>query len=129
MICLDSTFIIDFLRGKEEAVKKMEELRNKKVFTTSITEYEIMLWEYLHNLSNDKIEKAVSLLNSIPIYNFDTNAALSASLTSAELIKKGKEIEESDCMILGIILSNGCNEIISNDNHFKRINELKVINY
>jgi predicted nucleic acid-binding protein len=130
MICLDSSFLIDILKGKKEALAKAAEIKEEDSFTTSICEYEIMVGAYLGDYSKEKIEKAVSLLNGIPVHNFDSNSALTASSIHAELVKTGKEIEEKDCMIAGTALSNGCKTILTkNIEHFKRIKELKVISY
>jgi len=130
MICLETSFLIDVLKGKKEALEKLKEIKEEKTFTTSICEYEVMVGAYLKSYSDENLKKAVSLLNAIPIFNFDTNSALKASQIFASLVKNGKEIESEDCMIAGISLSNDCNEIITRDiEHFKRIKELKVTGY
>ena len=41
MICLDSTFIIDFLRNDPKAIKKAEEIKNEVIVTTSINVFEV----------------------------------------------------------------------------------------
>jgi len=130
MICLESSFLIDVLKGKKEALEKLKEIREEETFTTSICEFEVMVGAYIKDYSEKNLRKAVSLLNSIPVYNFDSNSALKASQIFADLIKKGNEIENADCMIAGVSLSNDCNIIITKDvEHFKRIKELKVIDY
>ena len=130
MICLDSSFLIDYLKGKKEALEKLEDIKNKKAFTTSITEYELMKGAYLGNYSNERVRKIVSLLNSLPIFFFDSNAALTASQIYADLVEKGKEIDETDCMIAGVALSSQCKEIVTkNTKHFERINGLTAIPY
>jgi len=130
MICLDSTFIIDLLLNRENAIKKLGEIKGRKSFTTAITEYEVMAGAYFKNYSSKKIEKIVSLFNSIPVLSFDSNAALMASDIAAELSKSGKSIGGQDCMIAGIMLSNNCNEIITgNKKHFERIPQIKASSY
>lgn len=129
MICLDSSFLIDILNGKKEALKKLEEIKEEDTFTTSISEFEILTGAYNKNYSNEKIKKIVSLFNGISVHSFDSNASLRASIICSDLVKKGMEIEDKDCMIAGTALSNNCKTIITNDKHFKRINELKVISY
>ncbi len=129
MICLDSSFIVDILRRRESALKKLKELREEEIFATAISEYEILNGAYLGDCSNEKIKNISSFFNSVAVHNFDSNAALIAAEIRSDLIKHGKEIEENDCMIIGTAISNNCKTIITNDNQFKRINELKVINY
>lgn len=130
MICLETSFLIDMLKGRKEAFEKLREIKDKKTFTTSVCEYEVMLGAYLGNYSEKRLREAVSLLNAIPVYDFESNSALKASQICAELISKGEQIEDTDCMIAGIAISNGCNVVLTkNIEHFKRIKELKVIGY
>ena len=43
---------------------------------------------------------------------------------------RGQLIDDNDILIIGIMLSNGINQIITkNVKHFKKIEEIKVINY
>jgi len=130
MICLDSSFLIDVLNNKESAIKKLKEIKDEKAIATSISEYELLNGAYLKNYSKVKIENIVSLFNGIQVYFFDSNAALIASRIYSELIKEGKEIDDRDCMIAGIAISNGCKEIITkNTKHFERINGIKAVSY
>jgi len=130
MKCLDSSFIIDFLFEVKEAVELFKKIKDDRIFTTSISEYEVLVGAYLEDYSTKKIEKIVSFFNAIPVLNFDTNSALMASQIASDLIKKGKTIEDEDCLIAGVIFSNDCNEIVTkNIKHFERIPELKVLSY
>ncbi len=45
MKCLDSNLLIDYLRGKTEALKKMKELENESLSTTSINVIVIEIFE------------------------------------------------------------------------------------
>jgi len=54
MICFDSDFIIDFLRGKKEAINKVKEFEDdgRELITTAINSLEI----YVGIMTIDKLE-------------------------------------------------------------------------
>ena len=49
MICLDSSFLIDILRNKKEAVDKAREMEKFGFGITSISVFEVMIGFYLKN--------------------------------------------------------------------------------
>ncbi len=130
MICLDTTFIIDFLNEEKEALKKAEEIKDKIVITTTINEFETMLGCYLKDLPQEKVNKTVSFFNCIKILNFDTNSALKSAEIVYSLKKSNEIVDKNDCLTAGIALSNGCQTMITrNVKHFEKIKELKVETY
>ena len=49
MICLDSDFIINYLRGKEEAIEFLMEVNNEELVTTEINVFEVFYGIYSKN--------------------------------------------------------------------------------
>lgn len=128
MKLLDTTFLIDLLRGDKNTLKITKQ---KELFlTTQINMYEVIRGMHLKNMSPLKIHKAIELFENIRVLPLDDNAILKSSEISARLIKKGETISDCDCLITGIALSKGIKKIITrNVKHFKKIDELKVENY
>ncbi|MEX0920296.1 MAG: type II toxin-antitoxin system VapC family toxin [Candidatus Pacearchaeota archaeon] len=130
MICLDTTAIIDFYRGDENLKKLLDSLEG--TFATTIVNYQeiffgINLKDTKHNVEEEYYE---DFFDDIIIFDLDRASAKNASEILLELVHKGKIIEKFDCMIAGILLSNGVNKIITkNKKHFKNIKGLKVISY
>jgi len=130
MICLDTTFIIDFLNNVDGALKKAEEFKDKIVVTTAINEFETIVGCYLKNLSQESINKTVSFFNCIRILNFDTNSALKSAEIVYNLRRMGETINNDDCLAAGIAVSNGCQTIITmNKKHLEKIKGIKVETY
>lgn len=134
MKCLDTTFLIDFLRNKEFAVNKSIELNNEPLATTSINLFEVLLGIYRKRESQESKENKVSafkkLISNFNILYFDTESSFIASKITADLIAKGKEINAMDCLVAGIMISKNCQTIITRDReHFKRIKGIRVEGY
>ncbi|MBS3080614.1 type II toxin-antitoxin system VapC family toxin [Candidatus Pacearchaeota archaeon] len=130
MICLDSDCIIDFLKGKKEAINVINKY-NEEIITTEINVFEVLYGIYLKKEVSEKQEYiAKEFLNSIIKFSFDKKCGeISAKLLSS-LTKKGEAINQNDCFIASIMIKNNCNKIITNNvKHFSRIKEIKVISY
>jgi len=131
MKCLDTCFIIDFLKNKQNAVEKAKEIASDNLFTTSINVFEFLYGSLIKPEVNQKdIEKLKSFLESIGVLAMDNESAEEAAKIAANLKKEGKIIELSDSMIAGIMKKNNCFEIVTNNvDHYSRIKGIKVINY
>lgn len=131
MICLDSTFLIDFLRNEPFAVKKVSELKDEVLVTTTVNIFEVMFG--LRILKGDVSKKWGSfkyLIDNLDVFNLDLESSFNASKIASELVKEGKEINAMDSLVAGIILSNNCNKIVTRDKeHFNRIKGIKIEDY
>lgn len=127
---VDTTFLIDFLRGDQQAIEWYASVETM-VFTSELNIFEFA--EGIYRSGRDmplKFEKLYALVNKMAILPFDRKAALKAAMLSANLTKQGKKIGELDTLIAAIALSNGVNEIVTeNKEHFEKIPELKVWTY
>ena len=124
---LDTSFIVDLLRGNKKAIDKIAEFENKNehVSTTTISVFEI--WQGLPKKSREnQIEKTRELFQSINILKFDLESAVKAGEIHRKLKLNGKVIDPEDSMIAGIAKTH--NEIVltRNQKHFSRIKDLKI---
>ena len=128
MKILDTTFLIDMLRGKKETLKILD---TKETFlTTQINMYEVIRDLFLKNISSSKILEITELFENIKVLNLDDNSIIKSAEISSELIKKGQFISDCDCLTAGISLSRQINEIVTkNVKHFSRIKGVKVVKY
>ncbi len=129
---VDSTFLIDVLRNRKEAVFKSIELdRAPLVFTTEANVYEIISGIYQHKINREKaLHDFDLLLSKLTVLPLDRKASIKAGQISGKLSQEGKMIDDIDCIVAGIFLTNGCSTIITrNIKHFERINEIKVESY
>ncbi len=130
MIILDSDVIIDYLKGKKEAVEAVNKFGDEAA-TTEISLFEIFYGVYLNkNFDEEERLSAEEFFNSINVFSFDSGCGEISAKILASLDKQGLAIEQNDCFIASVTLKNGFNKILTgNKKHFNRIKGLKVVGY
>ena len=128
---LDTTILIDFLRGKDKAVNFINHLDKDLIFTTEINVFELITGIYASKQDiKTHLEKVVSMLSNFIILPLDRKSTFKAAEIAGNLIKKGEKIQETDCLIAGICLSNGILDIATeNGKHFSKIKDIRVRSY
>ena len=131
MKCLDSTFLVDFLRNDKSAISKAQEIKDEILVTTTINIFEVLLGIYRKKQNAEsELEHFKKLINTIDILHFDTEASFMASRITADLMSQGKEIDAMDCLTAGAMMSENCRTIVTrNKEHFQRIKGINVEGY
>lgn len=131
MVLLDTSYLIDYMRGKEEAKKLYEKLSEKgeEFHVPSIAIMEIANGAYGKNKKDDEIGQIKEFLASFSILSFDQESAWKAGEIEAFLGRKGEIIEPEDIMIGAIALQNGEILVTRNAKHFDRIEGLALEKY
>ena len=129
MIVADTTFLIDFMRGKEAAVTLMEKLEN--VVMTEINIFELIVGvRKIKRSLKPHLEKVEALISTMPVLPLSRRSTFTAAEIAADLINQGQKIEETDSLIAGTALAHGVAEIVTrNKKHFTRIPKINVIAY
>ena len=133
MILLDTTFLIDTLKGKEYSRKKMNEL-NDLLFTTRINIFEVLVGLFSikksESIIREHFNSASNLFSQLNILELDEKSMIKSAEIAGNLNKLGRPIGSTDCLIAGIALSNGIKTIITrNIKHFENIEELNIETY
>ena len=129
MVCLETSFLIDFLRGEPRAVHHFETLvKIAGVTVAAPTIMEITTGAAL-NESRQEREKLNEFLSSITVLPLDREAALHAGDIAASLILAGEHLEAMDIQIGSIAAVNGQSLVTANVKHFSRIPGLIVQSY
>ena len=127
---LDTSFVIDLLKGRQNAVSKMTYLAKENIphAITTLTIFE--LWSGLISLEKSDKEKlkTISLIKEQVVYSLSQRGAEEAGKIDGALIKKGLTINPVDVLIAGIAISND-KKVLTSDPHFERIDGLKVEKY
>jgi len=132
MKCIDTTFLIDLLRGDSSAVKKAKELDETGAITTEVNVFELVFGIYRAKKLNHKkrLEEAEKLFSRLVIFPLDHKAAVRAGEILGRLCSEGREIDIPDGMTAAISLENGCNVVVTrNAEHFGRIPQIRVESY
>lgn len=129
-VLLDTTVLIDILKGDKKATQKVDEVKSDMaLYTTTVNIYEILKGIHILDKNKEKYLQALRILtHNINVLNIDFEVAGMAAVIYAQLRKIGKTIDEPDYLIAGACLSNSIYTIITrNEKHFKDIKGLKKI--
>lgn len=131
MYCADTTFLIDILEKDEGASALAQKIVGEHLITTSINSFELLSGAYGElNRHPGAVDKAHELLDAFTILPLTQEGVERAAQVMGELFRKGRPIESTDCLSVGISLSHGCKRIITrNKEHFARIPDVEVITY
>jgi predicted nucleic acid-binding protein len=129
MECLQTTFLVDLLKGKDSVAHLKEELTECTTF--SIDAPSLMeLWSGVLLATNSEKEKKKvnELLESLQILPLDANSAREAAEIEADLLRRGISVETEDIMIAAIAKVNA-ETLVSRDRHYASIPGLKLLKY
>ncbi len=128
---LDTTFIIDLMDQLPSAVRKQEELRQRRENLYITTPTVMELWSGVVQSSRPEQEKrkVVEVVESQLILDFDKASAEEAGKIDGTLYKEGVPIEPTDCMIAGIAQYHQEILLTKNLKHFTRIKGLGIETY
>lgn len=121
MIGLDTTFLIDFLKGDTAAVSKLAGLQDQ-LLTTQLNVYEVLVGLNLTHASKRHFEALHGFLDKITVLTMDPRStSLAAELFGARM-RRGERVEQNDGIIAGILKSRGCLRILTrNAADFKKL--------
>ena len=129
---LDSSFLIDLLRGKEESVKQKARFLDQQFIVKAVTSISVMeLWRgaLKKNVSEEEKRRIKALVSSYTLYSFDEEAAYYTAEIETDLSKNGQIIDMEDIMIAGIAKAKKESILTRNQKHFQRIKELRIETY
>lgn len=131
MVCLDTSFIIDLIRGKEEVrlLKEGLDKSSESVVIPTPSVIELIKGLKIGNVSEREEEKVNELIYSLTILNLDRESAILAGNIEGDLINKGLKIDIEDVMIAAIAITNEDKLLTRNIKHFKRIKGLELEGY
>lgn len=127
-IVVDSDILIDLLREKDEAVKKIKELeKNEELATTDINVFELYYGAYKSNKKDKNLSSTRGLLKNLTLLHTTEEAMETGSRIYSDMKAKGKSIDIRDVLIAAITLQNGASLLTRNREHFERIEELVLV--
>lgn len=129
--CLDTAFLVDFLRGVDKAQEQYLRLKSEGFHfaSTSVNAFELFRGCDVRGRVPSEEQAVRRLLSRIIIWNLDVEAADRASRIYTELERSGKPIGVNDCLTAAIAFTNGCSTIITQDRHYERIVGIDVRRY
>lgn len=129
MVCLDTTFLIDLLRKKPEAEKKLSSLmkRSDGPCVTVISVGELFYGAYKSKNVEREKEKITDVLSGLLILEMNEYGAEKFGQILSALDQTGQKTNDRDILIAAIAISKGENIIVTrNAKDFSKIPEIAV---
>ncbi len=123
-LCLDTSVLINYLKGREPSAGAVTRaVSDLPCAVTTITVYELLFGMARARKTIGETE----LLGVMRILPFDDAAARRAAVLHDELIRRNQEIGVKDVLIAAICLEQNVPLLTTNQLHFARINDLRVL--
>ena len=130
MYLLDSCTISDFMKGDENTGTKLKSISPALIYTSTITQMEIMYGLLRKFEPSHKYFKFFDeFITAINILPFDDKAAINSAHIKKNLEMQGRPIGAYDILIAGIAVSEDLTLVTSNIREFTRINTLQIENW
>lgn len=125
MVCLETSFVIDVLRGEEVARDTLDAIESEGVRPTVTPVGAAEVWVGAQLGSTAEREATASLLESLTWLSFTRQAAELAGDIRASLTENGEVIGITDAMIAGLAIDHD-EVLVTRDWHFERIPDLRT---
>ncbi|MGQ4911559.1 MAG: PIN domain-containing protein [Candidatus Thorarchaeota archaeon] len=131
MILIDSSFIIDLMRGKEAAEEKLSELQDndENLLVSVITLYELYVGVSRVVDPTDEERRIGTAMQSMSSVELNEVAAKRAGLLHGALKRAGETIGPTDALIAGTALSMQAKVLTGNVRHFSVVPGLEIVTY
>ena len=124
MICLDTSFVIDYWNGESHAARFLE-TADDDFAIPAVAKFELYAGVLLSDAPGTVASVAGDLdwTDTLP---FTDDAASRAAAIDARLVEAGEPINAMDVLIAGTALAAGA-PLVTTDGHFERVQDLDVI--
>ena len=123
MKLLDTSYLIDFERGREPARHYFEAHEHESLAVSTLSTFELafgVVWA-----ESGSLDTLVESLDWVEFLEFTVDDALEGARIQAELQARGQRLPITDVMIAGVARNRGAT-LVASDDHFERINGLSV---
>ncbi len=129
--CLDTSVLIDAMRGQPEARRAVEAASEAGIATTEVNVYELYVGAHRAGLpSEPEIQRIRRGLDEIEVLPLGRPASFRAAALTSLLRSRGAEVGVLDVLIAAIGLAHGVTRILTRDvADFRRIPGIRVDAY
>jgi len=126
MLCLDSSFLIDYLHGRDHALAFLEARPNAEYVVPTLALWELYAGAERSDKQGDSIAAIDDSLDWIDVIGFSRSAAQEGAQIRAQLFEQGRQINAVDVLIAGTALDCGA-DLVAMDRDFEYIDGLNVL--
>jgi len=127
MICLDSSFLVDYLEGVEATRSFLSDNEHRPFFAPTVVLYELYRGA-ARSSGPETVGDLAADLDWLQPLPFDEATAREAAHVEAELRADGRPVNLGDVLIAGVCRTNGAT-LVTRDGHFEHVEDLDVERY
>jgi tRNA(fMet)-specific endonuclease VapC len=127
MYLVDTDWIVDYLKGKKNAIEGLQKLFDKGLYVSVISIAEI--YEGIIDAKNkDDVRKSFDdFLGGVVILNLNESICKKFGEIRSSMRKKGELIGDFDILIASTAIVHDLKLITGNVAHFSKIKEIKIV--
>lgn len=125
--CLETSFIIDFLKGAEDAIALYRAIKGQKLETTSVVAWEILRGPKLSGRVKEYNE-VIRFLDRLDILPLTLTSSRIASEIELDLKDKGRSVNLIDVLIAATAIENN-SKLVTRDEGYRNMPGLEVAFY
>lgn len=130
MYYLDTNICVYFLKGSNTKIReKIRSISPTEIKIPSIVKAELLYGAEKSQKRKQNLDRINDFLFPFEIINFDDKSSIEYSTIRSALEKKGNTIGPNDYIIASIVLANAGTLVTNNVKEFKKVKNLKVINW
>ena len=127
-VILDTDIIIDFIKGRENAVRFIEQNEGDITFgTTTINTFELYLGVQDSPYKEKQLPKLQEFIDKLIVLPITLAASRRAAQIQGMLQKNGNALDFKDLLIGALAIEEGFAIKTNNKKHFERIPELELV--
>jgi tRNA(fMet)-specific endonuclease VapC len=126
MYLVDTDWIVDYLKGKENAVKGLQKLFNKGLYISIVSIAKI--YEGIIDSKNkENVKKSFDdFLSGVVTLNINESICKKFRELRSSMRKKGEIIGDFDILIASTAIVNDLKLVTNNTSHFNKIKEVEI---
>ncbi len=129
MYILDTNICIYLLNGNKKIESKIKSIGIYSIAITNTVLAELYFGAYNSVKIKENVTRIDEFRKNLTVIQEDAESSRLFGKLKAELKSTGNLIDDFDILIASIALVNDCTIITNNENHFKRIKNLAVVNW
>ena len=126
MLCLDTSFLIDYLHGRDHALTFLEARPNAEYVVPTLALWELYAGAERSDKQGDSIAAIDDSLDWIDVIGFSRSAAQEGARIRAQLFEQGNQINAVDVLIAGVALECGA-DLVAMDRDFEAVDNLYIL--
>lgn len=126
MLCLDSSFCVDYLHGQEHALAFLEARPHAEYVVPTLVLWELYAGAERSNKTGESIDAVDEALDWVDVIGVTRSAAREGARIRARLFEQGSQINAVDVLIAAIARDAGA-DLVAMDRDFDAVEDLNVL--